>query len=84
MITYLLAIASPTHAVPADLYYTGWAGQSKAAIAYRSGWSGTSEGDHYQNGHTYYGIKLDVGVGTGGPLFFTQYSFMGFDPQRHA
>ena len=81
MITYLLAIASPTHAIPADLYYTGWAGQSKAAIAYRSGWSGTSDGDLYQNGHTYYGIKLDVGVGTGGPLFFTQYSFMGFDPR---
>src|SRR5207253_5805142 len=23
---------------------------------------------------------LDVGVGTGGPLFFTHYSFIGFDP----
>jgi hypothetical protein len=79
MITYLLAIASPTHAVAADLYQTGWAGQSKAAIAYRSGWSGSTEGNRYQNGHTYYNIKLDVGVGTGGPLFFTQYSFMGFD-----
>jgi exo beta-1,2-glucooligosaccharide sophorohydrolase (non-reducing end) len=81
MITYLLAIASPTHAVPADLYYTGWAGQSKAAMEYRSGWSGTSQGDQYVNGHVYYGIKLDVGVGSGGPLFFTQYSFMGFDPR---
>ena len=81
MITYLLAIASPTHPVPATLYYSGWAGQSQAAIAYRSGWSGSTEGDHYLNGHTYYGIKLDVGVGTGGPLFFTQYSFMGFDPR---
>jgi exo beta-1,2-glucooligosaccharide sophorohydrolase (non-reducing end) len=81
MITYLLAIASPTHGVPADLYYTGWAGQSQTAAAYRQGWSGTSEGDQYQNGHTYYGIKLDVGVGSGGPLFFTQYSFMGFDPR---
>ncbi|MGA7220279.1 MAG: glucoamylase family protein [Candidatus Sulfotelmatobacter sp.] len=81
MITYLLAIASPTHGVPADLYYTGWAGQSPAAIAYRSGWSGSSQGDRYLNGHSYYGIKLDVGVGTGGPLFFTQYSFMGFDPR---
>ncbi len=28
MIVYLLAIASPTHAVPASLYHTGWAGQS--------------------------------------------------------
>lgn len=81
MITYLLAIASPTHSVPADLYYTGWAGQSPAAIAYRTGWSGSSEGDRYLNGHSYYGIKLDVGEGTGGPLFFTQYSFMGFDPR---
>lgn len=81
MITYLLAIASPTHGVPADLYYTGWAGQSKAAMQYRAGWSGTSEGDRYENGHVYDGIKLDVGVGSGGPLFFTQYSFMGFDPR---
>jgi exo beta-1,2-glucooligosaccharide sophorohydrolase (non-reducing end) len=81
MITYLLAIASPTHAIPPSLYYTGWAGQSQAALKYRVGWSGTSEGDHYQNGHIYYGIKLDVGVGVGGPLFFTQYSYMGFDPR---
>jgi exo beta-1,2-glucooligosaccharide sophorohydrolase (non-reducing end) len=81
MITYLLAIASPTHGVPADLYYTGWAGQSKAAQEYRAGWSGTSEGNRYQNGNTYEGIKLDVGVGSGGPLFFTHYSYMGFDPR---
>ena len=64
MITYLLAIASPTHAVPASLYYTGWAGRPR----------------DYLNGATHFGIKLDVGGGTGGPLFFTQYSFMGFDP----
>ena len=80
MITYLLAIASPTHPVPASFYYTGWSGQDQRAIDYRSGWSGTHDGDHYGNGHTYYGIKLDVGVGSGGPLFFTQYSFMGMDP----
>jgi hypothetical protein len=63
MMVYLLAIASPTHPVPAKLYYSGWAG------------------DHYTNGHSYYGIKLDVGVGSGGPLFFTHYSYMGFDPR---
>jgi hypothetical protein len=80
MITYLLAMSSPTHAVPVDLYYSGWAGQSKTAIDYRGGWSGAHDGDHYGNGHTYYGIKLDVGVGTGGPLFFTHYSYIGFDP----
>jgi hypothetical protein len=80
MITYLLAIASPTHAVPADMYYSGWASQSERAQNYRAGWSGTTDGGHYANGGTYYGIKLDVGVGTGGPLFFTHYSYFAFDP----
>ena len=80
MIVYLLAIASPTHAVPPELYYTGWAGESKAAVDYRKDWSNTEEGDHYVNGHTYEGIKLDVAVGSGGPLFFAHYSYMGFDP----
>jgi len=80
MITYLLAMSSPTHGVPVDMYYSGWAGQSQTAINYRGGWSGSHDGDHYGNGHTYYGIKLDVGVGTGGPLFFTHYSYFGFDP----
>lgn len=80
MITYLLSMASPTHAVPPDMYYSGWASQAKQALEYRQGWSGSTDGNHYGNGHTYYGIKLDVGVGTGGPLFFTHYSFMGFDP----
>lgn len=80
MITYLLAMASPTHAVPPEMYYSGWASQSERAQGYRAGWSGTKDGDHYANRNTYYGIKLDVGVGTGGPLFFTHYSFMGFDP----
>jgi len=80
MITYLLAMSSPTHGVPADLYYSGWASQADWAIRYRAGWSGSVDGDHYYNGHTYYGTKLDVGVGTGGPLFFTDYSYFGFDP----
>jgi hypothetical protein len=80
MITYLLAMSSPTHAVPVEMYYSGWASQSEQAQGYRAGWSGTKDGDHYGNGNTYFGIKLDVGVGTGGPLFFTHYSYFGFDP----
>jgi hypothetical protein len=80
MITYLEAMASPTHGVPAEMYYSGWASQDKRAQDYRAGWGGTKDGDHYGNGKTYYGIKLDVGVGTGGPLFFTHYSYFGFDP----
>jgi exo beta-1,2-glucooligosaccharide sophorohydrolase (non-reducing end) len=99
MIVYLLAIASPKHSVPADLYYSGWAGQSAAAVNYRRGWSGdeavatkskaakarvksvATAGDEYLNGHSYFGIKLDVGVGSGGPLFYAHYSYMGFDPR---
>ncbi|MGA7316958.1 MAG: glucoamylase family protein [Silvibacterium sp.] len=69
MITYLLAIASPTHPVPPSLYHTGYTAE------------GTSHtyGEH----HTYYGIELDMNYGPGspGPLFFTQYSYMGYDPR---
>lgn len=67
MISYLLAFASPTHPVPASLYYSGWVGEAEKDVT-------------YANGHSYYGIKLDVGLDTGGPLFFTHYSYMGFDP----
>jgi len=81
MIVYLLAIASPTHPVPAALYHDGWAGQSQEAVRYRRNWSRTTQGDSYTNGNSYYDIKLDVGEGTGGDLFFTQFSFLGFDPR---
>lgn len=81
MIAYLLAIASPTHQVPASLYYSGWASQSAEAAQYRRGWGETTDGDWYVNGKSYYDVKLDVGVGSGGPLFFAHYSFLGFDPR---
>jgi hypothetical protein len=35
-----------------------------------------------RNGSTYYGIILPLGQDYGGPLFFTQYSFMGLDPRN--
>jgi exo beta-1,2-glucooligosaccharide sophorohydrolase (non-reducing end) len=68
MITYLEAIASPTHPVQPSLYYTGYTGE------------GTNHA--YGRCHTYYGITLDMNYvpGSPGPLFFTQYSYMGFDP----
>jgi exo beta-1,2-glucooligosaccharide sophorohydrolase (non-reducing end) len=81
MIAYLLGIASPTHPIPASMYYSGFASQSDFAVQYRQGWGRTTQGDHYTNGHSYHGIKLDVGVGEGGGLFFTHYSFLGFDPR---
>ena len=67
MITYLEAIASASHAIPASDYLSGWVGEGI--------------GNRYANGESYYGITLPVGRGTGGPLFFTEYSFMGFDPR---
>jgi hypothetical protein len=80
MVTYLMAIASPTHSVPASMYYSGWAVRIKLLrITERLGKS--DEGSMYTNGNTYYGIKLDVGVNKGGPLFFAHYSFMGYDPR---
>lgn len=79
MIVYLLAIASPTHAVPASMYHTGWAGQSPLAVQYRRNWSRTTDGDHYVNGKTYDGVRLEVGIPA--ELFFTHFSFMGFDPR---
>lgn len=66
MITYLEGIASPTHAIPASDYYTGWTGEAV--------------GNAYANQASYFGIQPKVGAGTGGPLFFTDYSYMGFDP----
>ena len=81
LIVYLLAIASPTHPVPASMWHSGWASQSDLAVAYRRGWSRTEEGDHFTNGHSYYGIPLAVGEGNGAELFFTQFSFNGFDPR---
>jgi hypothetical protein len=82
MITYLLAIASPTHGVPGSMYYSGWASQDKEAQDYRKGWGQSGDGMMYTNGKTYHGIKLDVGVNKGGPLFFVHYSFLGYDPHK--
>ncbi|MEA4985440.1 hypothetical protein SDC9_109695 [bioreactor metagenome] len=36
---------------------------------------------YYLNGKSYYGIKLDLGMDYGGPLFFTHYSFLGLNPK---
>lgn len=80
MIAYLMAAASPTHPIPPELYHSGWASQSERARIYRENWDKTTDGNHYTNGNTYYGVALPVGVGSGGPLFFTHYGFLGFDP----
>lgn len=65
MITYLLAIASPSHPIPAECYHSGWAGKAS----------------RYVNGREYYGYTQPLGRPLGGPLFFTHYSYLGFDPR---
>ncbi len=64
MITYILAIASPTFQMPPSSYRWGYASPS-----------------NYYNGKTFYGFRIFVGWDYGGPLFFTHYSFLGFDPR---
>ncbi|MDP4204139.1 MAG: glucoamylase family protein [Bacteroidota bacterium] len=36
---------------------------------------------YYQNGKSYFGIPLSLGMEYGGPLFFTHYSFLGLNPK---
>jgi hypothetical protein len=48
------------------------------ASLWNTGWAGMSD---YLNGTRFYGILLRVGWDWGGPLFFTHYSFLGFDPR---
>ncbi|MHA4736554.1 glucoamylase family protein [Dyadobacter sp. MSC1_007] len=44
---------------------------------YDNGWAGNAS---FVNGKEYYGIKLPLGEPFGGPLFFSQYSFLGLNP----
>jgi hypothetical protein len=70
LMPYLLGIASPTHPIPPSLYYSGWAAEGNPARKF---------GVPSQA----YGLTLTVAdpSGTTGPLFFTHYSFMGYDPR---
>jgi len=65
LITYLIAAASPTHSITADVYTMGYANNGGI-----------------RNGRSYYGYLLPLGQDYGGPLFFTQYSFLGLDPRN--
>jgi hypothetical protein len=67
LIVYILAIASPTHGVPASMLHDGW--QRMGA-------------GNYENGKSFYDHKIFVGPDYGGPLFFTHYSYLGLDPRR--
>ncbi|MBP7053601.1 MAG: hypothetical protein KBE65_21535 [Phycisphaerae bacterium] len=48
------------------------------ASCYYNGWAGSAD---YANPNTYYNYRQWVGPAQGGPLFFTHYSHLGFDPR---
>ena len=45
---------------------------------YHRGWA---DGRHFTNGRSYDGVALPLGPDGGGPLFLSQYSFLGLDPR---
>lgn len=82
---------SPRHGWAMGLLVTGWneclvtyvlaAGSPSHPVSpatYHRGWTG---GPAFRNGHMYHGIALPLGPPFGGPLFLSQYSFLGLDPR---
>lgn len=68
LITYILAAASPEHAISKEVYQNGWArrGQIKSSNSQYD--IPTIVAHNGQNGHV-------------GPMFWSQYSFIGLDPR---
>jgi hypothetical protein len=66
LVTLLLASAAP---VPAHAI---------PEKMYKKGWK---NGKEFKNGKKEYGIPLPLGPKKGGPLFLSQYSFLGIDPR---
>jgi hypothetical protein len=67
LIIYVLAASSPTHAVPAEVYHEGWAENGKINQVSSYG------------GHTLH-MRYQGNPPQGGPLFWSQYSYLGLDP----
>lgn len=49
-----------------------------STAVYHRGWA---ESNFFKNGKQFYGHTLPLGFDYGGPLFFSQYSFLGLDPR---
>lgn len=71
LIMYVLAAASPTHGIPAEVYHEGWA---------RSG-AMKNDPAHSQYGY-HLSLKHNFAQQFGGPLFWSHYSFLGLDPRK--
>ncbi|MDP1764971.1 MAG: glucoamylase family protein [Sediminibacterium sp.] len=49
-----------------------------SSAVYHRGWA---QSNFFKNGKTFLGYQLPLGFDYGGPLFFSQYSFLGLDPR---
>ncbi|MFY7651996.1 MAG: glucoamylase family protein, partial [Chitinophagaceae bacterium] len=49
------------------------------SAVYHRGWA---QSNFFKNGKSFYGYELPLGFDYGGPLFFSQYSFLGLDPRQ--
>jgi hypothetical protein len=66
LITYIISASSSRHPVTRGVYEKTWVGTR-----------------NWRNGKSYYGHSLPLGnTNGGGPLFFSQYTFMGVDPNN--
>jgi hypothetical protein len=50
-----------------------------SAATYDRGWA---QSNFFKNGKSFYNYTLPLGFDYGGPLFFSQYSFLGLDPKN--
>lgn len=70
MIMYVLAAASPTHGVSADVYHKGW----------NRGGAIKSDSSHQAFGH-HLALRHNGAERYGGPLFWAHYSYLAMDPR---
>lgn len=66
LITYILAIGSPTYPITYEVYDKTWK---------------KHEAWHFVNGKEFFGYKLPLGFDMGGPLFFEHYTYLSLDPR---
>jgi hypothetical protein len=67
LILYVMAASSPTHTIPAEVYQEGWAQ------------NGSIDQVSYYKGDTLH-LHMQGNPPHGGPLFWSQYSYLGLDP----
>jgi hypothetical protein len=66
LVTHIIAASSPKHPISKEVYEKTWVGTR-----------------NWRNGKSYYDYALPLGNSFGGgPLFFSQYTFMGVDPNN--